>query len=208
MAPSTALLPPPPTWGAAPRGERILDDGPAFILSPSRRARYCHRPRSGWVRDGGRRRTFQTWCGQLVYQPIELHAPDVVTPLCGACEGKAVGAGWPTAEQVATGTGADPRFPQRFTPRSHWDPPRVCPGSELELHLPHPDNWRRGTCMVCLADVKLRARGTWHHPTFGAVTHTPEHMIPPCRVHGWLHLTWLDPDRYLVGCRCRLHPDY
>ena len=61
------------------------------------------------------------------------------------------------------------------------------------------------TCMVCTADVKLRGSGTWWSgPSFGPQRHAPEHIIPPCRWHAWRYLTWIDPDRYLVGCQCRL----
>lgn len=126
--PTTALLLPIPTWGFSHAVAELepLDRAPAFVLSPSRRARYCHRPRSGMS----------------------------------------------------------------------------------EFYLPTPTNWRRGTCMVCGADVKLRAssRGWWAAQDFGPELHAPVHMINPCRHHAWRHLTWIDHDRYLVGCRCQLEP--
>lgn len=91
--PTTALLPPSPTWGLNPRvpEPEPLDHAPAFVLSPSRRARYCHRPRSG-CRHANGRITLHAWCGQMLHDPLPIDRPDMVTPLCGACEGKAVGA--------------------------------------------------------------------------------------------------------------------
>lgn len=207
--PTTALLLPIPTWGFSHAVAELepLDRAPAFVLSPSRRARYCHRPRSGHRHPDGRV-SLHAWCGQLLYNPLPIDRPDVVTPLCGTCEGRAVGAHWPAATDITSGAITFPVLPQRFTPRPYFDPPSRCPGSMSEFYLPTPTNWRRGTCMVCGADVKLRAssRGWWAAQDFGPERHAPVHMINPCRHHAWRHLTWIDHDRYLVGCRCQLEP--
>lgn len=210
LTPTTALLPPAPSgnpyWRPRRDDDEPLDYAPAFMISPSRRAHYCHRPRSGHRRPDGRT-SYSSWCGQLLYNPIPVDRPDAATPLCGSCEGKAVGAGWPAASDIVLGAVTFPVVPQRFTPRPYFDPPRRCPGGQRDLYLPDPANWRRGTCMVCGAAVALRASGAWwSDSSFGPVHHPPEHIIPPCRWHAWRYLEWIDPSRHLVGCRCQMEP--
>lgn len=203
MPNQTALLPPNPTWGHHGTNPRILDEGPAFMISHSPLARYCHRPRSGTRYHN--RDCYHTWCGQSLHNPIPVDRPDALTPLCGTCEGRAVGAGWPTWTET-TGNTNGPLGITRFTPRPYFDPPNTCPGTMSDYYLPEPGNWRSGTCLVCHDHVQLRSSSTngGYTSTFGPRKHVPYQMIPPCRHHAWRTLTWLDRARYLVGCRCRL----
>lgn len=205
MTPQTALLPPAPTWATHRTNyPTILEDGPAFMISPHTTAKYCHRPRSGNRYHNPQRDCYHTWCGQSLHNPIPIDTPNQLTPLCGTCEGRAVGAGWPTWTETITNNHG-PLTLLRFTPRPDFDPPNLCPGSLSEYHLAEPGNWRSGTCLICHAHVKLRASSSGYNPSrWGPQRHKPEHMIPPCRHHAWLQITWIDRTRSLIGCRCQL----
>lgn len=204
LTPRTALLPPLATWSTYGTPPTILEDGPAFIMSPSGKAVYCHRPRSGH-RYNNNLDCYHAWCGASIRRPRTVDRPDPLTPLCGTCEGRAIGAGWPTwAETIAGNPG--PLGLTRFTPRPDFDPPNICPGTMSDYYLPEPGNWRSGTCLICHAAVKLRSSSTagGYNSRFGPQLHTPQHMIHPCRHHAWRYLTWIDQTRHLIGCRCQL----
>ncbi len=194
----TPLLLPPP-WGFERPDCEILDDAEPFVRSAHSTAFLWHRPRSGrrWP-DG--RVTFDLWCGNMIGTSgiVTGYAPE--GPLCATCEGRAVGAGWPTAEQVISGAGSRPWPVTRFTPKPYFDPPAVCPGSKRELYRENRDG-RTGTCLVCGDHVRLRLIGSrWAPRGFGPVVHPPgDELVRPCRYHAWDHLTLIDAGR--VGCQ-------
>lgn len=196
------LLLHPPMWHIEKRPQfngEPLDEAHPFVVTPSPQGKVTHRPRAAHRYPG--RIAYWLWCGNSIHDGIGLYFPQQGRPVCGTCEGRAIGAGWPTSEQIITGRTAEPWPRTRFTPRPLFDPPRWCPG---RFWIDDPSNWRRGTCLECHADVKLRSKGTWHRPSWGPEQHEPYQMIPPCRRHGWLRTTWLDRSTHTIGCACRL----
>lgn len=198
------LLPDRPTWNIDRRPQyrrTIVDDLAPFVSSTWPTARMYHRPRSANLY--GTRLCVLAWCGNSLQQPDLHYTAPSGKRLCGGCEGRAVGAGWPASEQVITGRDVDPWPRAQFTPRPYFEVPKWCPGAKLDLYLPDPSNWRIGRCLVCKATVRLRAQGTYLNPKFGPERHEPFDMVPACRLHGWLRLVILGTDPPTVGCRCR-----
>jgi hypothetical protein len=212
------LLPTAPCWSVDHRPRfltQVLDWLPPFVTSGSSQARYCHRPRSATRHTGQDRISVHAWCGQLLVHAAGFHyLPPVDMPVCGTCEGRAVGAGWPTSEEIITARPVEPWPAQRFTPRPCFDPPRWCPVGEGqvgrrngEAWLVDPDDERRGVCLMCHAEVQLRWRGDTLNGWWGPQRHEPLEMIPPCRLHGWLRPERVnDPPR--IVCKCKTNrPD-
>lgn len=205
-------------------GERIetpLTHGPALYLSrPGGRSASprWHRVRSGvhypahvypagYVDRGSpEHRTsaytcWQAWCGPAIYD----HGDDVLTadklpddtefPLCGPCEGKAVGAGHPEVAGV-------PLVPLIFSPR-RLDPPKKCPGSRQSSYaqghwklwedVESATRWHHAACLVCGEVVKWwNGRVALHEPGPG--------LVPGCPRHAWQNLVHVEGK---VICACQ-----
>jgi hypothetical protein len=153
-----------------------------------------HRPRCGVWSAGYSRYT--VWCGQLVGGLARAGAflgvddiPDGL-PVCGTCDGRAVGAGQETEGP------ADRDL--LFSPR--WlTPPRHCPGSR-SYTLYTPMSGRVGRCLACGDLQPLRAMGGPYNGGYGIVQHPPgPALVGPCPFHGWRFPT---ADHGRVVCVC------
>lgn len=160
-----------------------LAEGPRYVRGPGH-SRW-HRPRSGvrmrrWT-------SLHLWCGQGTFLDNVITADEVpeAEPVCGTCEGRALGAG-----QDETPAGM-PRL--AFEPR--WlTPPAKCPGAGRSA-LFEPVG-RVGRCLLCGEMLPVRATGSWHNPDYGVVAHKPgPGLVPPCPWHGWRRLR-------ANGCAC------
>jgi hypothetical protein len=203
-----ALLPPITQSLHTPTTDPITE-GPRYLRSPGM-SRW-HRPRSayqphpaGATAASGRRMdhvAWLLWCGQTAYDgatPV-LRAEQVPDgePVCGTCEGRALGAG---QDNLPVGL---PRL--RFDPR--WiTPPTLCPGSgraDIAEQVPSA----RGSIARCLACGQLeamRGRGSAYYPSYGLTRHPPgDGLLPPCWWHAWHHITLVAPGR--AGCACGWH---
>lgn len=140
-----------------------------------------HRTRSGVHLLRHDRSALHLWCGQ------GLSLTDAITsatlpagePLCGTCEGRAIGAGHP-----ATGTPLNEAL--LFEPRSQAPPPARCPSHRLMEHqvaeLP------RGVfaCPVCREATRLRAAGGPYNSHLVIEGHAPgPGLFTPCPFHRW-----------------------
>lgn len=201
---STALarLEPPYTRSAAatwlPR-PTPLTTGPRLVRGdhPQRPGRYWHRVRSGTRQPAATHRpvaraTWHLWCGPMVFEPHYLTANTVPDgePLCGTCEGRAIGAGHPP---VLPGISAGVL---RFEPVTQRPAPPVCPISARGMRWsPAMDRltWPRFTCPVC-GEVTgwYGRRPRRHEPGPG--------LVEPCPFHRWDQLV-LDSDGR-VRCAC------
>lgn len=184
----TVTLLPPFTYSCGRTNATALATGPRFVRT--RTMSRWHRTRSGVLYDG--RRSFHTWCGQLVFdsEPRRNRGgflgrdrdPVDGLPVCGTCEGRALGAGHDRND--------GPRD-LLFSP--HPRRPRWCPGSNRPLYAGHEDprGWPRvGTCLVCGAVERVRASShSYGGHTVGLTRHEPLALIDPCPFHGWRHLT-------------------
>lgn len=173
-----------------------LDRGPRFVRT--RTMSRWHRTRSGTSYGG--RRSFHTWCGQMVFdmEPRRNRGgflgrdrdPVDGIPVCGTCEGRAIGAGHERND--------GPRD-LLFTPEPRR--PRWCPGRFLYVAIDDPRGWPRvGTCLVCGALEPIRASSYGYaFSSVGLRKHEPLDLIPPCPMHGWAHLTARNGT---AVCRC------
>jgi hypothetical protein len=159
-----------------------------------------HRPRSGlrYVADGrpSGRYSLHTWCGQIAHSArgiITADQPDQ-DPLCGTCEGRAVGAGHSLI-------GVVPMSELLFEPFSQYAPPPVCPG--FRRGLVRTDTARAEQCVTCgeLVPIRFYGRG------YDAVRVFPQShppgpgLVPPCPFHGWDMLV-LRPGAERASCSC------
>src|SRR5688572_15714984 len=137
------LLPPTTSSLGNWTGQHPIHTAPRYARGPGN-SRW-HRPRSA-TRWPDQRTTYTYWCGTHgtdggKHGPLQLadNTPDG-EPVCGTCEGRAVG-----ARQDPTPNGMPPL---RFDPR--WQtPPTRCPGSRSRtLWTPAPGG-RCGHCLVC-----------------------------------------------------------
>ena len=187
----TVALLPPLTIGMADWDgvSHPIYEGPRYVRGPGN-SRW-HRPRSGIRRPNWT--TLHFWCGSgYVHLDKALTAMSVPEPepVCGTCEGRALGAG-----QDDTPAGL-PRL--AFEPR--WlVPPRICPGSRRSLYVDLRQNV--GRCLVCRDLVALRSSGGPYNGRYGPMRHMPgAGLFTPCPWHAW-NL----PARRAngtVGCRC------
>jgi len=167
-----------------------------FVVSG--RGTRMHRPRSATIShyawaDYQPTLHVRLWCGQSLscgrYRKNVLFAATPLDgwPVCGTCEGRAIGVGLPTTEQIITGELPD-RWELLFSPRDAFAIPRRCPGSGhvwSSVFMDDPDNPRRGLCPWCGASVKVRG-----HFAGGAniCAHPPGPDLEPCPRHGYDHL--------------------
>jgi hypothetical protein len=175
-----------------------LRKGPVWFSGPTR----CHRTRYGHLHQPiGKlplRRSYGMWCGQSRFTGAVDWRPGM--PLCGTCEGRAVGAGYPTSAQLTSG---DPvKWPDlTFAPRDPWARPAVCPGSAHAL-VGRQITGRVYICAACQLPVSTRAAGSPYTPRLSVETHEPgPELIAACRHHAWERLT-VGPDGVAVCGRC------
>lgn len=170
-------------------------EGP--LLVRTRTMSRWHRVKTG-IRftDQGGRISWDLWCGQSASDTNTIGRDDLPTdglPVCGPCEGKALGAGYNGTAAIVAGEALllfEPESQTRFRP------PTRCPGSGRSLWLPAdvPAADNVGRCAVCGLHVALgwRRRGTgyscdsWEAPK----DHAPgEDLVEPCLFHAWDSLT-------------------
>lgn len=159
-----------------------------------------HRPRSGTHHSDHGRTSFTLWCGQLVRSTDLIQALTVPDgePLCGTCEGRAVGAGHPPVA-------VEVRSALLFEPASRYRRPPWCPAGKLWLYdtLARTLPWRETFgCPVCSEHVRTRAAGGWANSHVKIAAHPPVgDMVAPCPFHGWDQLGWrVDERRAVCGC--------
>ncbi|HMM95370.1 hypothetical protein [Phycicoccus sp.] len=193
----------------------VLTTGPRYVRS--RQATRWHRLRAAarhdaLIDDDGKvlRHEYVAWhhwCGTTTFSSRGLGVDDLPQkePICGTCEGRAIGAGH-GSELVTVEDGVK----LLFTP--HIDPPKVCPGSgKINQHLwvEIPGSRSVGLCVPCGQTVPTRAGGgsPWYGSNwYGPQVHEPgDDLVDPCMAHGWTSLV-LVRGTYGMGvtCRCRL----
>lgn len=207
---TTVVLEPPLgrslPWRVRDDGHKALTHGP--LLLRTRGMGRWHRPRSGstWHRDGEDLTAYSLWCGQSVSSHRKTsnggapgfitrsELPDDGVPLCGTCEGRAVGAGHAGIAVVVHSPAGLLFAPERLTP------PKVCPGVEARLYEPVGDGYRVALCLACGNVEPLRgysnAGGGWmmlqrHPPGAG--------LVPGCPFHAWRGLV---RDGDSARCQC------
>lgn len=182
-----ALFPPIGCHGvvrAAP-----LPDAPRYMRT--RNMGRWYRPRSGMVHDHDDRASVDLWCGTVISNADRAlgrdDPPDDGAPVCGTCEGRAIGAG----------QDAQPFPPDRsliFCPTLH-DPPRVCPGARLSGLFAELPGARVGACLACGEVCRIGGgyRGAYGWSPLRMAAHPPgDGLMPPCWVHGWSELQNVD----------------
>jgi hypothetical protein len=176
-----------------------LTHGPRYVRG--RDWSRWHRPRSGYHPRDDRPDylIYHLWCGQTAGHNGNIGAlltrDDDPTdgPVCGTCEGRALGAG---RDQLPVGLP-----PLRFDPR--WiTPPRLCPGSRSRvLWISTSDTAGNvGRCLPCGEIVPVRVVGRGYDAWgSGPVNHPPgDGLIDPCPWHAWSHIGI----RHADGERC------
>lgn len=155
-----------------------------------------HRPRSGvHISRRGGRTVFHMWCGQSVHFGDAITAADLPSEdlLCGTCEGRACGAGYPA-------TGAPLNEALLFEPWSSAPPPARCPSHRLGAwqfeHLPYGVF----ACPVCGEATRTRAAGGPYNSHLIIEGHAPgPGLIAPCPFHRW---DWPALRDGVAGCGC------
>jgi hypothetical protein len=182
-----------PEWWSTP----VLH-APRYVRT-SRSTRW-HRPRYGkrfsdqhpWAPG---KETFTVWCGQGVgarlQQPLlwSGSVPDG-EPVCGTCEGRALGAGQDPTPEGMPGL----VFSGRYGLAPEW-----CPGGGTKLAVPHDGN-RVATCRVCRRVEPMRACGGRYHADWKLAAHEATTLPDPCPEHGWYSLVPNGPAD--VRCAC------
>lgn len=203
---SVPLEPPLTRGGAYGYQDKVaLTEGPRYART-SRMGRW-HRIRSGTrhgaLRDGRKvlvpaREVWHLWCGQTATSLRAILCdvlPDDGAPVCGTCEGRALGAGHDPG--AVTVEGRTLRFdPLRLTP------PTRCPGSH-DYRLMQDINHRVGRCLVCQELMPIRNLGSPYNPTVGLTNHPPgPGLVPGCPFHAWRELIPTD-DGSRARCACQ-----
>jgi hypothetical protein len=180
----TVALLPPLSGGLSNDGLTPLTTGPRYARTVDM-SRW-HRPRNGirWPNDHIH---YGFWCGAggvhvrpgqyTVLLADRVPADD---PVCGTCEGRALGAG---QDDIPDGV------PQlRFDPR-YMEPPAKCPGSrDRELWTPIEDGHHSvGRCLACQAITAIRVVGRGYNAWgAGPINHPPgPGLYAPCPWHAW-----------------------
>lgn len=185
----------PPLTRSAPWGRqpKVLRTGPRWIRGASR----WHRVRSATVYDHGP--CWQMWCGQTRFdrdRPDRTDAPPTDgLPLCGTCEGRAVGAGHTSPLGISKDT-------LLFRP-ARLTPPRWCPGGGPygpAQHLAQVVGHRVVCCGACGELVAERNAYGWNARGGLPRQHLPgSRLVPGCPQHAWRHLVHTVEG---VACRC------
>lgn len=170
---SISLLPPltrsGPFVGAI--RQQALTEGPAYARSGA--GSRWHRVRSATrniVEGVPGTIAYHAWCGQLLYsgRSRALDAPDDGAPVCGTCEGRALG--------------YDPARPELlFTPET-LIPPRWCPARRLYEDV----GINVGRCLACGQLVPVKVYGWNGRPKLQQ--HEPLELVPGCPFHAWRYL--------------------
>jgi len=178
-----ALLPPVTSSGGPWSGQHPLHEAPRYVRGPNN-SRW-HRPRNAttWP---DRRTIYGLWCGTSAtdggkYGPLWFtDQPPPDEPVCGTCEGRALGAKQDTLPVGLPELRFDPRWLQ---------PPTRCPGSRSRT-LWTPIG-RCGQCLACGEIVPVRVIGVGYSAWgSGPVNHEPgDNLVPPCPFHSWQRLT-------------------
>lgn len=162
--------------------QEALTEGPAYARS--RGGSRWHRVRSAarFHIDGQDGHTsYHGWCGQSLSSSHAraVDVPDDGAPVCGTCEGRALG--------------YDPERPGLlFTPDT-LTPPRFCPSRTLFVDA----GSNVGRCLVCQQLAPVKVHGWNGYPKLQQ--HVALDLVPGCPFHAW---------RYLVAagesavCRC------
>lgn len=141
------------------------------------------------------------WCGTSVFAGEAFTTDDALDgfPVCGACEGKALGAGLPGVvallDVTKTGVIFEPNSVAKFKP------PKVCPGRMVEpLALDRPSEGV-GVCAACGVVAPIKRPRTRHAVEEWAIKdHAPSaSLVEPCRRHAWDDLAHFDG---VTKCRC------
>lgn len=182
-----ALLPPRTSGAGTWRGEVPLTSGPRYARS--RLMSRWHRVRHA-VRYPDETIHYAFWCGPGGRDLLTVDQGPDGEPVCGTCEGRALGAG-----QDETPAGL-PLL--RFDPR--WmTPPARCPGSgndRLFVDL----SPSVGRCVACQELVALRAHGGPYRGGYGPTSHQPgPGLIDPCPWHAWNYVVRRG-DEAVCGC--------
>lgn len=178
-------LEPPYTRGGGHDNALPLLRGPRLVRK--RGMGRWHRPRSGVLFTAsaalGARPCFTLWCGQQAQRDL-LTATEVPSgePLCGSCEGRAIGAGHPPI-------GVELLAALLFEPSSSRPAPPVCPATRPRAYADH--RWlatQRGVfpCPACGEPTRLRAAGSPYDSHVKIEGHpTGDELIEPCPFHRW-----------------------
>jgi hypothetical protein len=184
-------------WRPAGHHALPLTRGPRLVRTAAM-GRW-HRPRSGtWHRrPDWTHTTLATWCGQLVILERALTATAVPhgEPLCGTCEGRAVGAGHPPI-------GVELRAALLFEPATAAAAPARCPARLLGETAARRFPWR-GTfpCPCCGESTRLRAAGGPYDSRVVIESHPPgPDLYRPCPFHRWDRPRLADDGRVVCGC--------
>jgi hypothetical protein len=185
----TVILLPPVTSCPGPIDAEPLTEGPRFVRT--RAMSRWHRVRSG-IRYTTGRLVYHLWCTGHVQGDtfLSCDTPPNSEPVCGMCDGKAVGAGQevdgPAGRQLV------------FSPR-HIDPPKNCPGSRTGMFEELP-NGSAARCLACGDLHSCRAMGGPYNPRWAIIQHPPGvGLVPPCPFHRWRQLTARNGE---VLCSC------
>jgi hypothetical protein len=136
---------------------------------------------------------FTYWCGQHGFgsRVVERSDPPQDEPVCGSCEGRAIGAG-----QIA----GNSEYDTKFTPR-YSTPPKQCPGGGSRSELWEQIAPRVGKCLVCGTFEPIRYTGGPYRGDVGLAKHAPasDIMAVRCDFHGW---SYLAKRNGAAVCRC------
>lgn len=169
-----ALLPPLTRSGAAPfRGglrTEALTEGPAYART--RAMSRWHRVRSATrhLHDDGAHTSYHLWCGQIAYSgnALTADAPGDDIPVCGTCEGRALG--------------HDPKRPELLFSPETLTPPRFCPNRTLFVDA----GSNVGRCLACKQLAPVKVHGWNGYPKLQK--HVALALVSGCPFHAWRHL--------------------
>ncbi len=208
---SPVALEPPYTTGAG-RSGTPLTEGPALVRKPAW-SRW-HRVKSGVQHEHHDRPSWSLWCGQSANASGDIFTadspasdglmPDGV-PVCGPCEGRAMGAGRPGTVTIA------PDGVTVFVPDStrKFRTPTRCPGTgnpAMVGEVTEPHDWRVIRCLACGALAVIGSGGGGYYTKVpGPREHVPHALPDPCPFHAWDRLTVRD-GRPVCQCSDKAHP--
>lgn len=142
-----------------------------------------------------------TWCGTTVFASDAFTTDDTLDgfPVCGGCEGRALGAGLPgivaLIDVTKTGAMFEPDCITRFKV------PKACPGRHLEpLALDRPSE-SVGVCAACGMVAPIRRPMRYSTVSDWQIRdHTPTaDLVEPCPRHAWDDLIHHNG---VTACRC------
>lgn len=182
-------------------------EGP--LLARSRGMTRWHRVRSGVQFKGTLDHlSYQFWCGQTgsgaatggVATRDTL--PTDGLPICGPCEGKALGAGYNGTAAIISG---ETLLLFEPTSQTKFKTPKVCPGSRDERLILEPDmisDPRVKKCGACGLHVPVGSGHSRGYDFRGPKLkdHAPLSLPSPCPFHAWDQLAIADDGT--VSCSC------